>query len=416
MNYCYKEIDDNSFDEFVRSHQYGELSQMSAWAIVKSVSWYAKKLALYKDDKLIATSLLLFRKMPLLPYTLCYSPRGFVMDYDNETDILEMIKAVKALAKKERAFTIKIDPLLEVDKFENINTVLTKEGFKHSGFNKGFQNVQVRYTFMVDLLQDDVSTSYDKKVKNYLRKAQKYGVFVEQSAKNDKDNLDIFWQLMQETGKRDDISVRNYAYYKRLLEAFADPQETFLFLAGIEPAKIISVEEKELKTIEKDIERLNKKLSKTTDENKKANYQSELTSLDTRKLRSQERIQEMQGFLTNKKEKLYLSGAIITKCGHNAHYLYAASSDDFREYYPNYYLQYNMMNFAKSIGATQYDMGGFSGYTEKEDLAKDSTAGLYTFKKRFGGRIVERVGEFDCTLNHVIDFCFKLALKLRKLK
>lgn len=58
----------------------------------------------------------LFKKVPKLPYTLCYISRGFVVDYSNKEALNALLDSAKEIAKAEKTYAIKIDPDVEVDK------------------------------------------------------------------------------------------------------------------------------------------------------------------------------------------------------------------------------------------------------------------------------------------------------------
>ena len=112
------------------------------------------------------------------------------------------------------------------------------------------------------------------------------------------------------------------------------------------------------------------------------------------------------GKLSNLKE-IYLSGAILTFCGNKSYYLYGASSNDFRELLPNYFMQWNMMQRAINRKCTSYDFGGISGNINEND----PEYGLYDFKRRFNSRTVERIGQFDYILNPFYYSIYTITLK-----
>ncbi len=406
------ELDNKAFDEFVRGHENSEFTQLTGWAEVKSDFWYSKKIAMSKNRELIAAALLLFRKMPGLPYTLCYSPRGFVMDYHNEADVLAMAEIVKGAAAKEKAFTIKIDPNIARAEYPELLSVMKKAGFVHAGFTKGIVDAQPRFTFLVDLTrsEDEILKSFNSQTRNLVRKALKNGVFCEEAGM---EGLNVFWQLMEETGKRDGIMVRYKGYYEALLKAFQDNGEARMYLTGFRPADGVKSAENELEIVNKEEEKFKRKMENTTDPKKKANFRSELDILEGRRAKTLERIKEMRSLVESGKEKIYLSGGIMACCGEKAYYLYGASSDQFRELVPNYVMVLEMMKAAKAFGIKEYDLGGISGYTEEADLEKDDAAGLYMFKRQFGGSFYERVGEFNCTVKPVVNRAFNLAMKIR---
>ncbi len=406
------QIDDKTFDEFVKNHPNKEFTQLSAWAYVKSDYWYSRKVAMEKDGELIATALLLFRKMPVLNYTLCYSPRGFVMDYSNKDDVRAMISIVKECAKKEKAFTIKIDPNIDRYKYPGLVEFLEGEGFKHNGFTKGLVDAQPRFTFVVNLEadEDEIFSRFTGKSRNHIRKAMKNGLFFEEAGA---DKLPLFWKFMQETGSRDGIQIRYYEYYERLMESYSKSNDIRMFLVGLNAKDAKANAEKELTTIEKENAKFEKKLEKTKEEQKKENIYLEIKKLNVRKEKALDQIKVMDGFLNGGEEKVYLSSGIMVTCGDAAYYLYGGATSELRELMPSYMMVYNMMLAAKKSGIKYYDLGGISGYTEEDGEVNDDASGLYGFKKQFGGEMLERIGEFDCTLKPAISKMFNIAMSIR---
>ena len=86
-----------------------------------------------------------------------------------------------------------------------------------------------------------------------------------------------------------------------------------------------------------------------------------------------------------------LAGLIAFAFNKQAWYMYGASSNVHRELMPNHQLQWRAMQWAKSVGCTQYDLWGIT------DLRGSSAAlaGVQRFKAGFGGEIVRYVGAYD---------------------
>lgn len=71
-------------------------------------------------------------------------------------------------------------------------------------------------------------------------------------------------------------------------------------------------------------------------------------------------------------------------------YVYGASSDENRNLYPNYLMQWTMIKYALEKDCKLYDFGGIPCYDDE----KDPKYGIYRFKKGFGGEIVNYSGDF----------------------
>ncbi|NLO72903.1 MAG: aminoacyltransferase [candidate division WS1 bacterium] len=76
-----------------------------------------------------------------------------------------------------------------------------------------------------------------------------------------------------------------------------------------------------------------------------------------------------------------------------AWYVYGASSNEHRSLMPNHALQWAMMRWAKAEGCTLYDFRGVA--PERAGEAQGPLAGLNRFKRGFGARYVEYLGDYD---------------------
>jgi lipid II:glycine glycyltransferase (peptidoglycan interpeptide bridge formation enzyme) len=79
-----------------------------------------------------------------------------------------------------------------------------------------------------------------------------------------------------------------------------------------------------------------------------------------------------------------LAGIFVTLFAGEAIYMYGASSNELRQLMPNYLLQWEAICWAKQAGATRYDFWGIP----LTDDADEALAGVYRFKRGWGGRVV----------------------------
>lgn len=83
MSYLFfKDINQEEFDEFVKNREYCNLLQSYNWAKVKS-NWDHMYTGVYRDNELVATGLVLIKRLPL-SFCMYYLPRGPIMDYKDK--------------------------------------------------------------------------------------------------------------------------------------------------------------------------------------------------------------------------------------------------------------------------------------------------------------------------------------------
>ena len=93
-----------------------------------------------------------------------------------------------------------------------------------------------------------------------------------------------------------------------------------------------------------------------------------------------------------------VAGAIAARFGEEAVYMYGGSSTKLRAHGAAFYLQYEIMRWARDQGSTRYDMWGIPPHDPESSVAESGTKlassrgddwrGLYEFKVRFGGEQV----------------------------
>ena len=93
-----------------------------------------------------------------------------------------------------------------------------------------------------------------------------------------------------------------------------------------------------------------------------------------------------------------LAGIFVGLFARQAIYLYGASGNEQRQLMPNYLLQWEAMRWAKQQGAHTYDLWGIPA----TDAGDEAMAGVYRFKRGWGGYVVQFIGCFEATYNPLL--------------
>ena len=160
-----EELESNEYEEYISKNKYTTFYQKEYWGkLKKDGGWNYKLVGMKKNNKIVGATLLLFKNLPL-GLKLFYSPRGFLIDYNDEELLKEFVLEIKEYVKKENGFILKIDPYVEyktrdidgniveggVDNSKVVEN-LKKLGFKHYGFNKDIsKELQPRWMYVLDL-------------------------------------------------------------------------------------------------------------------------------------------------------------------------------------------------------------------------------------------------------------------------
>ncbi|MFL9487062.1 MULTISPECIES: lipid II:glycine glycyltransferase FemX [Staphylococcus] len=383
-------ITNQEHDAFVKSHPNGDLLQLTKWAETKKLTgWYSRRIAVGENGEIKGVGQLLFKKIPKLPFTLCYVSRGFVTDYDNKDALSQLLEEAKKVAKDEKAYAIKIDPDVEVENGTEALKNLRNLGFRHKGFKEGLSKdyIQPRMTMItpIDKSDEEIIQSFERRNRSKVRLALKRGTKVERAGR---DGLKTFAYLMQITGERDGFLTRDISYFENIYDALHYDGDAELFLVKLEPKPVLETVNSEIKDLENEIEKLqNKKQDKKT--------LNKINDANSKIKKSQDLKNDLLELEKEHPDGIYLSGALLMFAGNKSYYLYGASSNDFRDFLPNHHMQYTMMKYARDHGATTYDFGGTDNNPDKES----DHYGLWTFKKVWGTYLSEKIGEFDYVLN-----------------
>ncbi|MFD2830865.1 lipid II:glycine glycyltransferase FemX [Corticicoccus populi] len=387
-------LTDEEHNEFVENHPNGDLLQLTDWAESKKLThWYYRRFAVGDDDGNIkGAAVLLFKKLPKVNFTLCYISRGFVCDYHDELLVQKMLDEAVETARKEKSYTIKIDPDLPLEKHRETIEYLKRLGFKHRGLLDGMskENIQPRQTMVteIDKTDDELLKSFERNNRTKVRNAVRRGTEV---VKSSMDNLPVFVDLMKETGERDGFLTRDITYFESMYKHLNPNGHMELFLVKLVPERVES-------SINEDLEKLDKEISKADKKKESAKKENQMKDLSKRRQKLEKQLAEASEIKDKHPDGLVLSGALYAQSGHKSYYLYGASSNEYRDFLPNHNMQFEMMKYARENGAKTYDFGGVSVNPDKDS----AHFGLWQFKKVWGTEVSEKIGEFDYVLNRPV--------------
>lgn len=415
------ELDGMIYDEYVRNHQFkSHFLQSYAWG------QFAKKeknqtpyyLGLVDEKNNILGATLLLQKHLPLGLSYFYAPRGFVIDFTDESLLKKFSVEVIKFIKSKKAIFLKIDPDLiwyeedykgnEVNPKYNCKKIfntLQMIGFKHLGFTKNFETTQPRYTFRINLdgTIEDIESRFSKTVKQRIKKGTSLGTMVRIG---NIDDIPKFSKLMDLTEDRKDFVSHDMKYYKSLYEIYNQYGKMNLFMGSIDTNKVIDEYSKEKNDILKSLDDLSKKENlSTANQKKQKELEMRLEKLD-------EYISEYSDARDKYGDVITLNAHVIIEYGDKAWTLYAGNHNVLTSSQSNYKVYYEHIKYCHDEGLKYYDHFGTIG-----DLNHDNPRyGLHIFKKAFGGNYIEFIGEFDYVNKPFWYFCFtKLVPFYRRL-
>ena len=179
-----------------------------------------------------------------------YSPRGFIIDFNN-TELLKLFtNELKKFIKLKNGFELIIDPnilhkerdingKIILDGFDNSNIITNLKGlgYKHLGFTKGTDiSRQVRWTFSInikDRTENEVFSSFKPNTRNLISRASKSGIKIEELSY---DDLYKFKKITEDTADRIGFNDKSLEYYQTMYKNFVPNKKAKFILASITPS------------------------------------------------------------------------------------------------------------------------------------------------------------------------------------
>jgi peptidoglycan pentaglycine glycine transferase (the first glycine) len=222
-----KEKDIEAYRRFIEQSSKGHFMQSPEWGNVKSAWKWEAVVEKNPAGAITGAMSVLIRRVPGLPYTLMYAPRGPVCDIHDKDVMAHLIAGVRALAVKYKAYLFKIDPdVLASDK--EFMALMGSFGFELHGDGKNFDSIQPRFVFRLNVegkTEDEVFAGFQSKTRYNIRVAQKHDIEIKIT---DKSALRDFVPIMRETGSRDGFATRPIEYFEGMLDAFGSHARLYM--------------------------------------------------------------------------------------------------------------------------------------------------------------------------------------------
>lgn len=231
--------DKEEYKNFLEKHERCNFQQSLEWGNVKT-NW-KKEVILSEDSEgnIRGTLCVWIRKIPFFG-NIMYSARGPVCDLYNEEIIKDLREGSNLLAKKYKAFVLRVEPdVLKSD--EKFRELILKYKFKIKDDSKDFKDeIQPRFVFRLDLrgkTEDEIFSNFHQKTRYNIRLAIKKGVTIKEGTR---DDLKKFHEIMVETGERDNFLIRSLSYFEKMYDEMA-PKHMKLLMAYHENIPIAGI-------------------------------------------------------------------------------------------------------------------------------------------------------------------------------
>lgn len=426
-----KKLTKKEFKTFADKNPEITFHQTEEWANLKKVNnWDAHYIGLEDDNKkIVAGALLLSKTLPIIKKKMFYSPRGFLIDYNDKDLLKEFTKEIKKYAKKENAIFIKIDPFVEYQEHDNNGDIvkngynnkdavenLKSLGYKFFGFNLMQDTLQPRWMHVIETKNrtlDDVMKDMESKTRQILRKNEKCGITTREITR---DELPIFKDIMKHTSDRREFVDRPLSYYEAMWDALHDSGILKILIAEIDFNKYEKNTLEEKEEIEKNLkDRIYKKEKNILKMNEKK-YNSSNKQDEEAIKRLEKQLEKIKELKDEYGDKEILGGILFLIYGNEVLSLHGGSHAKLMQFQSAYTIHFEGVKMAVEGNYNRYNFYGITGDFRKEN----PLYGLYLFKKSFGGHVVELIGEYDLVVSKfwytVYNLAFKTYHKLKNIK
>lgn len=424
-------LNKKDFKSFADKHPQITFHQTEEWANLKKVNnWQAHYVGLENDnDEIVAGAMILSKTLPIIKKKMFYSPRGFLIDY-NDKKLLEIFtNELKKYIKKEQGIFVKIDPFVEYQEHDNDGNIvkdgynnksavenLKNLGYKFFGFNLMQDTLQPRWMHVIETKNrtlDDVMKDMESKTRQILRKNERCGITTREITR---DELPIFKDIMKHTSDRREFVDRPLSYYEAMWDNLHDSGILKILIAEIDfniyEKNTIEEKEETEKSLKERIYKKDKGILKMNE--KKFNSSNKQDEETIKRLEKQlEKIKELKEEYGDKE---ILGGILFLIYGNEVLSLHGGSHAKLMQFQSAYTIHFEGVKMAVEGNYNRYNFYGITGDFRKEN----PLYGLYLFKKSFGGHVVELIGEYDLIISkfwyNTYNIAFKLYHKLKNIK
>ena len=396
-------IDIKEYNDFLLKSSYAHFMQTSEFGEIRKIKKYTPHLVgLRENGKLVCTALLLEKKIKN-KYIYYYVPRGYTIDYHNKDLLRTFTTYLYNYCKRKKAIFLKIDPGIKRYSINlNGEKVLGEDnsylidylktiGYKHMGFNLGFEGYEPRFTFRIniDKPMDDVYKSFHATTRKVLNKGNQYNLKI---YKGNISDINDFYETMIETSKREGIIQAPIDYYKKFYEVFNKNNMSDLYIVKVninDTKKIV------LDNIEK--------LKNNNNENPVKIKENEDRMIKLNKL-----LNELNEI---KEKEITLASIITVKYKDTVWTVHGGNNSKLMSLNANYLLYYEIIKDANNEGFKIVDLFGTCGISNPDP--SNPIYGIHSFKKRLGGEYIEFIGEFDLVIDKSKYLLYKSIIPIK---
>ncbi len=409
-----KELTNEEFKNFTDTFYIKSIYQTVEYAFVMGNQGFdCIFLGLCDNNTIVAASLFLIDKNK--KYKFAYSPRGFLIDYNNKKLVELYTKEIKKYFNKNQIMAVKLDPYIirttydlrydlatKNQNYDDMFNFFKKLGYKHLGYNNYFEAIKPRFEAVIDLSVPYyvLFKNINKQFRTKIRGAERNGVKV---YKGDISNLNL---LYLQTKKK---YPRNLKYFEDVYKYWSNYDNVEFFYTKLDTKHYLAVSQKLLREQESIVNKLNIEIRNSNKMNNKKviNKKMEADRL-VEKYRNQ--MIKATKLLTEYPDGIVTSSALIVKNNDEVNLLMDGYDPKFKILNSKHLLIWKLCERYSKLGFKKFNLGGLSNINLKDNRYK----GLNDFKLKFNSLVIEYMGDLELITSNKLYFLYKNANILKK--
>ncbi|GAB4561956.1 MAG: peptidoglycan bridge formation glycyltransferase FemA/FemB family protein [Anaerolineae bacterium] len=220
--------DRETWDRLLLTWPRPHVLQSWLWGQCKAqTGWRAHRLLIREGDRVLGAAAMLVRGLFHTPARIAYIPKGPTLDWEDDQAVVAVLKAIEREARRTRAWFVKIDPDVRLDSPTGQRVV---QALRELGWRPSAEQIQFRNTVLIDLEpeEDALLAAMKPKWRYNIRLAGRRGVQIRAGSL---DDLATFYELYEETSRRDQFLIRPFEYYEVIWRSFLERGLGHLLLA-----------------------------------------------------------------------------------------------------------------------------------------------------------------------------------------
>ena len=390
-----KEIDEYIFDEFAKKHILKNFYQSKEYArLMKKSDYSVMFIGGYQGDMIVGASLILYKSIGLnMKYG--YAPRGFLIDYYNESLLETFTKKVKDFFLLKGFAFIKINPEITyatLDFNEKSKTINTKNkdliakmkmiGYDKLKDNLYFESLLPKYTPVIYLPSYDINMLDEAFVEN-MRNLELGGVKLINGNEND---VEVFYNFI------DEKESKTLAYYKYFYKTFIENNMVDVILCEIDFSTYVKFLQKEYVNEQEKNEKINAEFRENPNN-------MDLYNRKTKSDQTLDRISSSIKFANDRMEentmREIIGAAFTVKHEGRVTIINTGYDKNFNSIDTKAFIYFKLIEEYKKAGYSFIDLHGITAdFSDTNPYKK-----LNDFKLRFKPNVFEYVGELDLIVN-----------------